>query len=432
MRRLQALAATAAALLVLGACSGEDEAAEDAGGTGDAVEPAPVDLSVGDLAETVRVGVLVSSGATGAEGGDVLARAQGAVVAQQRLVGGGADVELVVRDDRGDAASAQQAVAELVDAGVVGIVVGSTGPHLDAALQDASAAGVATVLPYAAAPEGAGEVWSTAPSVAAVGARISEGLESLTYDAPFVVTIDGAPIEGVDAAASLATTSDALGAAVTSIEQAVADGTVDSVVIAGPASAQGQLAAGVQTVGRGEDDTAAVLPVALTPQALGPAFGTSLAAASGVLDTPFLTAGPDAGDATTLAGGPTGNDAAAFFAALRSAAADPSVLDLLGGPFAAVAGSADIASHDAVVSLVRAAEAAGSVEPAAVADELAGLALDGTDGLAGPALSFASPQALADDEVQLLVATTNDPGVRPPSSDPAVTSGLYWFAATGD
>lgn len=422
--------ASVLALALVGGCTGDGDETDEPTPSGDAVEPAPVDLGVEGVDGAVRVGVLVSSGAVGAEGGDVLARAQGAVVAQQRL-GGDDAVELVVRDDRGESEAAVRAVDELVADGVAGIVVGSTGPHLDAALARAAEAGVATVLPYAPAPAGSSTTWSTAPAPAAVGARIASGLAELSYDAPVAVLVDGATLEGVDAVATVSTTSDALGQALTGVEQALGSG-ADSVVVAGPAAAQGQLVAGVQTLAQGDGEGGSgAVAVALTPQAQDPAFTTSLAAASGVLESSFLTAGPDAGDATTLEAGVAGNSAAAFFAALRSAAGDPEVLDLLGGSFSAVAAAADIVSHDAVVALVRAAEAAGSTEPADVAVALAGLTPGPADGLAGPSLDFSRAQALPDDAVEVLVATTDDPGVRPATTADTAPAALFWFAAGG-
>lgn len=433
--RLRPLAAILALTLLVAGCSDSgDEPAEESTPAGDAVAPARIDLSVGDLDETLRIGVLVSSGTPGAEGGDVLELAQGVVVARERLAAGGADVELVVRDDRGDAEAARSAVEELANADVLGIVVGTIGDHLGPALEEAAEQDVATILPYeapATIPDG---IWTTAPSAAAVGQRLTEGLASLSFTAPYVVSIDGAEVDGVDAAASSSVTSTGLGAAITGIEQAVSAGTVDSVVIAGPAGAQGQLAAGVHSLSDGSEDgeVRAILPIALTPQAQRPAFAEALTAANGVLGGQFVSAGPDASDTTTLSGGAAGNNAAAFYAALRSAAGDPAVKDLLGGPFDAVADAADISSHDAVVALVRAAVAADSVARADVLAALDGLALDDASGLAGSPLDFSEQAALPTASVVLLVATTNDPGVRPaaPTATAADgTGGLFWFAA---
>ena len=74
---------------------------------------------------------------------------------------------------------------------------------------------------------------------------------------------------------------------------------------------------------------------------------------------------------------------------------------------------------------MRAVETAGSAEPDAVAAALEGLTLDTSDGLVGAALDFSRDRALADDAVVTLVATTQDPGVRPGGAD---APRLFWFA----
>ncbi|MDT9594379.1 ABC transporter substrate-binding protein [Nocardioides zeae] len=434
--RLVALALTLA--LAASACTGDGDDASPAPDPQDPVAPAPVALggALADVDGPVSLGVLVSTGAPSAEGGDLAASAEGAVVARERVRAGGGELELVVRDDRGDAATALDAVGELADAGVAGIVLATTGPHVVDAVAAAAAEGLPVVLPYGAPGDLPTGAWSTAPSPAAVGATLTAGLADLRFTRPYVVSVDGALVDGVEGAQSLSTTSDALAAAVGRIEAAARAETVDSVVVAGPPRAQAQVAAAVQALSDGggaAQGTVDALPVALTPQALAPSFATELAQAGGVLGGQFLSAGPDATDATTLSGGTAGDSAAAYFAALRTAAADTDVANLLGdGPFGATADAADLASHDAVVALVRAVEEAGTTEPAAVADALGGLALDSSSGLAGAPLDFTDAQALPDASVVLLTATTDDPGVRPAATaTPAAGGRLYWFAAPG-
>ena len=119
--------------------------------------------------------------------------------------------------------------------------------------------------------------------------------------------------------------------------------------------------------------------------------------------------------------------AAAYFAALRLAAGDDEVTDLFGdGAFVDAAGEADIASHDAVIAVAAAAAAAGSLEPADVLGSLDGLTVSAGDGLAGPDLDFSDSDTLAGSAVVPLLATVQDPGVRPPVADGDAR--LFWFA----
>ena len=109
---------------------------------------------------------------------------------------------------------------------------------------------------------------------------------------------------------------------------------------------------------------------------------------------------------------------------------DPAAVDILDGqPFGdAAAGGADVASHDAVVALVRAAAQAGSTDPAAVGRALATLRLDHGDGLAGGDLDLTGYVALSTDAVVTLVSTNQDPGLRATSKAHPL---LYWFTPKG-
>ncbi|HEY1135018.1 MAG TPA: hypothetical protein VGE77_10600 [Nocardioides sp.] len=403
-RRLAGALATALLALPLVACSGDEEERDDE----DAVEVAPVPPAQVTLTASVngpvRIGVVVSSVGSGAEGTDVLGLAQGAMVAQSRLAGGGVEVEILGRDDRGTADGAVAVVDELVADGVSGIVLATAGDHVGPALERAAEAGVPVLAPYLLGTDLPTGTWSTAPSAEAVDAGLATALAAVTVSQPYVLTIGSAETPDVPGARSGSFGSDAVGAAVTAVAEAVEADAIDSVVLAGAAADQARFVQGIQTV--------ADVPVVLTPDALSPVFADVLAASGGVLSAQFLTVGPDATDATTLLEGAAGDSAAAYFAALRTLTADASAVDVLGRPFDVNGADADIASHDAVVALVRAVEAAGSSVPADVAQALPDVAVDAADGLAGPALTFATPQALADDAVVVLTSTTQDPGVR--------------------
>lgn len=418
----RAVAALAATLLVLplAACSDDEDERDDDATEVEPVPPAQVTLEAA-VDGPVRIGVVVSSVGSGAEGTDVLPLAQGAMVAQRRLADGGVDVEVLGRDDRGTAEGAVAVVDELVDAGVSGIVLGTAGAHTSAALERAAEAGVPVVAPYLAGSGLPGTTWSTAPSSAAVDEGMTDALAAVAASRPFVLTIGTAEQPDVEGARDATFGADGVGAAVTAVADAVDERAIDSVVLAGAAADQARFVQGIQTV--------ADVPVVLTPDALSPVFADVLADSGGVLSAPFLTAGPDAGDATTLTEGTAGDSAAAYFAALRSLTADADAVDVLGRPFDVNGGDADLASHDAVVALVRAVESAGSSDPGDVAAALPALALDAGDGLAGPALSFATQQALPDDAVVALTSTTQDPGVRSVVATGAPEAQhLYWLA----
>ncbi|MDQ1104587.1 ABC transporter substrate-binding protein [Nocardioides zeae] len=419
-RHRRAVAALAATLLVLPLAACSDDEGEDDAVEVEPVPPAQVALAA-EVDGPVRIGVVVSSVGSGAEGTDVLPLAQGAMVAQRRLADGGVDVEVLGRDDRGTAEGAVAVVEELVDAGVSGIVLGTSGSHTTAALERAAEAGVPVVAPYLGGSGLPATTWSTAPSTSAVDAGMGEALAAVAASRPLVLTIGDAEEPQVEGARAATFGADGVGAAVTAVADAVDERAIDSVVLAGAAADQARFVQGIQTV--------ADVPVVLTPDALSPVFADVLADSGGVLSAPFLTVGPDAGDATTLAEGAAGESAAAYFAALRSLTADTDAVDVLGRPFDVNGADADLASHDAVVALVRAVEAAGSGAPADVAGALPALWLDPGDGLAGPALSFATQQALPDDAVVALTSTTQDPGVRSVVTTGAPeTQHLYWLA----
>ncbi|GHJ61155.1 hypothetical protein NOK12_36730 [Nocardioides sp. OK12] len=431
---LPALAAGTA--LLLGACSGGGDepgpgSAEATGSAaGSAGVPASVALptadGVGD-GDPLRVGVLLTLRSEPGQGQDVVAAAEGATVAAYRLRLGGGDVELEVVDDGGTAAGAEAAVEQLVASDVAGIVAATRGDHLDEALEAATSAGTAVLLPYergADLPVGA---FATGPDAASVDRVLLEVMQADGLSRPFVLTADDVELD-VGSADAAGVGAD-LDATVERVAEAYDAGRVDSVLVAAAASTQARVVAALQ-------GAAPAAPVVLSPEALSPAFAAGLAEASGTTAGAYLTAGTDAGDATTLSQGARAEGVSAFFAALRLAAGDPGITDLFGdAAFAQVAADADTASHDAVVALAAAAQAAGSVEPGDVLSALSGLQVGPDDGLAGPALDFGSDRALPPASVVALRATGQDPGVRP-AVDAAGGGGsggsaggrLFWFA----
>jgi hypothetical protein len=391
----------------------------------------PVPIRVGHVPEGTKIGVVVTLG--DGEGSDWDEAAQGALVAERRLMLGGTDVELVTRNDGGSAGGGERAVEALVDDGVAGIVVASSGAHVSGALEAAADAGVPVVLPYASSGS---DSWSTAPSPASMSTAMERALRGA--DSPLLVDLGGGAPSGLevahvitaDAAAddtALATTvaertgavtADATPAAGDDQADAPAPADSDAVVVSGSAARQGAFVAALQSA----DVT---VPVVLTPQATSPAFGSALADANGSLSGRFVSAGVATDDARALTSDEQGRAMSAFLGGVRVLADDPEAQNLTADqPFSAVAWAADSRSHDAVVALVRAVGSARSDDPSEVTDALATLRLDAGDGIAGPALDFRQQQALRTDAT-VLAASSQTLGLRPTTAEP--TASLVWF-----
>ena len=385
-----------------------------------AAAPAVLLPLLGADAPPIRIGVVVTGAATRGEGAEFLAPAAGARVAEFRLDGVGNQVDLQVVDDRGSAEGAAAAVRQLVGAGVAGIVYASNGSHVASALDVAAAGSTAVLLPYETRAALTGDsTWHTGPSDEQVASRVSELLADRGQRLPLVVGADGAGAalgELVPADHRVVVTpGDALAGQVTAAAAALGDGRADGIVVDASAETSAEVVAALQGL-------APQAPVVLGPAALSPSFATRLGdlgrAGGATTAGQFLTVGPAAADSSTDQG------VVDFLAAVRLAAQDAD-LPALVGPEAfgvAAASTADIRSHDAVLAIAAAAAEAGSPEPASVLGALRGLTLDAGSGLAGPALDFGQPQALADDDVAVLQATTRGPG-RFVDDEPA----LSWF-----
>ncbi|WIE75327.1 hypothetical protein [Curtobacterium sp. MCSS17_007] len=405
---------------------------------------APVPISVAHVPDGTKIGVVVTLGdGEGAQWDDA---AQGAVVAQRRLELGGADVQLVTKNDGGSTDGARKAVEALAADGVSGIVVASSGDHVGGAFTAAADVGIPVVAPYAA---GADDAWSTAPSTESVAAALQDALGDAA--SPLLVDLGGGAPSGVRFAHVLdATSTPDLGALATTIaqrtgaaagstdatttdaptaddqssagtEQASPDS--DAVVVSGPAGRQGALVAALQ-------EANVTAPVVLTPEATSPAFAAALAQAGGSLSGTFRTVGVETDDARALSSDAEGRAMSAFLGGVRVLADDADAKNLSGDrSFASVASVADARSHDAVVALVTAVGSARSTDASEVSDALARLDLGADDGLAGPGLDFSSHQALAE-PATVLAASAQDLGLRPaaPSGDDGATPALVWFS----
>lgn len=388
-------------------------------------EPArPVGVALtASLPQNLSIGVVTSISSAPGEGAEWRDAAEGARVAARRFELGGATVTLVPVNDKGTAQGAAAAVSTLVDQGVAGIVMATSGDHIQAGLSKAAEAGLPVILPYAEnADDLPADVWLTGPDAETVDARIVGALEQLGATRTFLVDAGGGKIIGLTPSANrgFAAGGDraALAKALTD-RLKKPDQAFDAVAVTGPAALQADVVHTLQ--GAGID-----VPMMLTPQALSPTFAPALTRAEGTLSGEFVSVGLETGDAAALEPSAAGRALSAYFSGLQLVAADAAATDFLGDrPFSEVAGAADVRSHDAVVALVRAAAAAGSTEPAKVAQAMAGLQLDLNAGLAGPGLDFSSPTAVPDEAVVALAASPESPGLRPKAI--AGSPALFWF-----
>jgi ABC-type branched-subunit amino acid transport system substrate-binding protein len=417
----RSLICLAAVAVVASGCTSDDAAPDE-----ENFEPAPaptVELSALEGLESgLSVGLVVTGSGARGEGAEFAAPAAGARVAEFRLDGTDEDrLQLQVVDDRGTPDGAVAATQQLLDAGVAGIVYASAGAHLDPALELAAGADTAVLLPYDGRGTPAGDdVWRTGPSDEQVADVVGAMLAGRGQRAPVAFTGEGTG-EGFAVLAQpgrrvTVAAGDALAGQVAAAAQPLVDGAADAVLVSASAETSAEIVAALQ----GRVPSA---PVVLGPSALTPAFSTRLTdlGSSGGATTAgqFFAVGPAVTDASTDQG------VVSFLDAVRLAAQDGDLQSLSGtdGFGRLGAATADVRSHDAVVALAAAAAAAGSTEPSAVLAALAGLQLGADDGLAGPELAFADQQALPDEGVAVLQATTRgaDRGVE--QDAPA----LSWF-----
>ncbi|WP_263120490.1 hypothetical protein [Cellulomonas sp. RIT-PI-Y] len=363
----------------------------------------------------IRIGVLVPP--VEGTGSAFRSMVEGVRVAGYRFELGGAEIEYAVALDDGTTDGAETAMSSLLDSGVVGVVMATQGDHLTQALSVADGAETAVLLPYSTW-DGDG-VWSLAPSAQAVVGQVESALAEAEAERPYVVVAEGRTLD-LDAArtGTLADVSATAGEIVMALESRE----IDSVVIDGPAAQQAAMVVALQG-GLGSRQ----LPIVLTPEALTPMFG-DIVSRNGTTAGWMYSVGTESGDHVAAAESEQGGQAAVFFSALRLAAGDLSCENIYSDDVCAVGvPRADVASHDATVALTRAAEAAGSTDPAEVRTALSGLVLDHENGLVGPVLDFGRSQALSDEDVVVLHASTSDPGVRPLAPDGAAAASVFWF-----
>lgn len=397
----------------------------------------PVALSAKDVPADTLIGVVVTLGAETGDGAQWKDAAQGAAVAERRFDMGGTPIAIATRNDKGTVDGARAAVEELIAEGVAGIVVATDGKHVSGALEAATDAGMPLIMPYLSGDlETSAKAWSIAPTPAQMSAALTAALAQ--SERTLLIDAGGSP-DGVRVASTLEVAPGGDAAAVAA-EAARLTGTpstkdgkdgkpakpvknpADAILLSGTAWQQGIAVQALQSAN-------VTVPIVLTPGATSPVFAVSLQKAGGTLSGRLLTVGADTGDAVALRSDASGRGMSAFLAGLRVLASDPQAQNLTGDrEFAAVAGSADSRSHDAIVALVRAASAAGSNDPKLVGAALETLKVGPADGIAGPVLDFSRREALTGEPVQLN-SSLQDLGLRPATENKAgVSTTATWFA----
>lgn len=413
----RAAALVLAVALGVSGCSG-DRGGQDDGSGGTPAHPTELALRISGVPSHLNIGVIVSLGSGELEGSQWADNANGAEVAAYRLGLGGTEVEFTTVDDRGDSAEAADAVQALSDAGVMGIVMATSGNHIDAALAKADELDMPVIAPYEQSTDSLGaDAWITGPSAGQTRRGLGDALASQSATSPLLVDAGGGGVDGIAYVDSVDASAEDFAS---TVEGRIESSGADSVVVSGQASRLGTAVAGLQNAG-------VTVPIICTPDALSSRFSQSLVDSGASLSAPLLSAGADTGDAAALTSDADGDAVSAYLSGVRVVASQPDTKDLSGErSFDEVSQAADVASHDAVVVLADAAAAAGSTKPGKVAEAMNGLRPDHGAGLAGAALDLGNHAGLPDASVHALSASSQDLGLRPDSA----TRNLVWFRTT--
>lgn len=388
----------------------------------------PVALSDVDLPSGSSIGVVLTSGDDTTEGSQWNQAAQGAVVAQQRLELGGNDVTLMTENDAGSSEGSAEAVQNLIDQGVAGIIYASSGNHVADGLAVAEDAEVPVILPYEAAGEDVTNQWSLA--LGDDEAATTLAAEVGNYERPLHINA-GAPLPDAVAVSdeveftgetdttafgeemALRTGADPFengaytgGGEDEQSPAPVVENPADVVVVSGHPVLQARAVFALQAGN-------VSVPVVLTQDAVSPSFDQALLEQGGTVSSSLRTVGASWDDGAALGRSGQSRAMSAFLTANRQIADNESLQNLTeDAPFVESAAVTDVRSHDAVLALSNALSDAGNTDPANVAESLSELELAAGDGIAGPQLDFANAQAMTGDAT-VLHASSQQLGLRP-------------------
>ena len=378
----------------------------------------PLDIKLPTLGKSIKLGVIVTYGEE-TEGSEWLQPAQGAAVAAYRLHMGNAPVELVTLNDRGTEAGARQAVEQMKAEGVEGIVMASSGSHVQGAVTAAKEYHIPMIEVYDNVGTGDG-VWSFAPNAEASLVALQSGVE----DPNKVVAVEAQGYStGILAAHTLTYKpgDDPAALARTVAEKTAELGPGTTVTVAAPAAMQASIVKALQ-------EAAVKTTILLSPQAISPVFSTELVKQGGAISSSLATSGVDTSDSVALQSTDEGRSMSTFLKAVGIMSADPNVQTLSGDQeFSTVAAYADSRSHDAVVALAYASALNLDMNNESVLKTLTTVKMRSGEGLAGPALDFTRPNAVTA-QPALLHASEQSLGLRPQTAGSAADASITWFA----
>lgn len=377
----------------------------------------PVELKASGTTKGSSIGMILTIGNEAAEGSQWNQAASGAQVAAERFTRGGADINLVTEDDRGSEDGARKAVQALADKKVSGIIIATSGPHVQAAIDAASVLKIPVILPYTQA---LGDSWSLQPASSVV----TEKVRSATSQVSRVIRLDQQGFVSLDVPAE---NTISVGAETNTdqLAQNLAKQTKDAtksyaVVINADAYLQGRIMRSLQS-------NAINAQVYLSSEATSPAFSQTLMKDQQVSTVDAQSPGIATGDSVALRPDGQGRSMSAYLQTVKILSDSDQSTNALGDQkFKDVAGAADSRAHDAFVALVRAMEKADSHDPQKVHDAISTMALSASDGITGPSYNFAQQQVPQDSSVTMLSATVGDIEMRRSTTD--TSPAVVWFA----
>lgn len=377
----------------------------------------PVELKASGTTKGSSIGMILTIGNEAAEGSQWNQAASGAQVASERFARGGADIKLVTEDDKGTDDGAKQAVQALAEKNVSGIIVATSGPHVQAAIDAASTLKIPVILPYSQA---VGDSWSLQPSSSAV----TDKVRSATSKTSRVIRLDQQGFVGIDTPAENTITVTAE-TDTNQLAQNLAKQTKDAaksyaIVINADAYLQGRLMHSIQS-------NAVNAQVYLSFEATSPAFSQALMKDQQVSTIDAQSPGIATGDSVALRPDGQGRSMSAYLQTVKILSDSDQGTNALGDQkFKDVAGAADSRAHDAFVALVRAMEKADSQDSQKVHDAMSTMTLSASDGITGPAYNFAQQQVPQESSTTMLSATIGDIEMRGSATD--TTPIVVWFA----
>ncbi|RRC94466.1 ABC transporter substrate-binding protein [Schaalia canis] len=343
----------------------------------------PLGITIPNMTEAVDVGVIVSYTEDNAQGSGWDRSAEGANVAAWRIAQSGGQVRLHLVSDKGTAQGAKDAIRELTSKGVVAAIAATEGTHIKALTAEAASVDLPLVFPYASPDELSGELWSMAPDNVQMKKVLETTLTRRGLKKPFLIQPAGHQLQlGGDSLVFGPGTAKATAeGAVAKIEEAQAD----VIILAGNAKDLATLFITLR-------ERNIQLPIVTTTAGQNPIFMDELVK-SGVSVGDLSTIGTPTPDIIAFQASRQGAGASSFVqaAGIMARESDQKSLDA-SQEFHLVAPYADARSHDALISIVRAAVQA-TQKSIPMKDALASTSMTVEDGLVGAELDFSTQSA---------------------------------------